>query len=267
MTVRVVRATSISGKITRPDGAPAAGTLVIAEGFAHQPASGRSRTAADGSFTIELPPEQAYAVCIADPEWAVWTRYVFVGAGQPVRNFDLTLERGIVIQGRVTGGEPPQPAAGLAVTLTAEMPDALPGGQHPMRHAPVRVAETDHNGHYEFRVGPGVYWLMGPAPPGGDSSSDLLQARNGQDIERNLRLASVSLPGRTVRGVVRSRQPDGPPISRAIVVSAPIEPGISPTAAFTDHDGRFELPGSYRRVLVYASRSVGESRGVHDRRG
>ena len=64
LIAHVVRCGEIRGKVTHPDGSPAPGILVEAAGVGG-PASagpGRARTDANGSFTMELPPEQSYMV-------------------------------------------------------------------------------------------------------------------------------------------------------------------------------------------------------------
>ena len=137
LTMRLLRHTPISGKVTRPDGAPASGILVIADGVgsAYPTGSGTARTAADGSYTIELPPDQSYMVHVFDDEWAARSRTgVVVREGQPHSGVDLRLERGTLIHGRVTAGQPPQPAPGLAL-MVAEQGPAVPIGTFPHQPA------------------------------------------------------------------------------------------------------------------------------------
>ena len=72
LIARVVQFTPISGKVTLPDGSPASGILVAADGAgsANPGGSGRVRPAADGSYTMDVPPEQSYMVYVVDDEWA-----------------------------------------------------------------------------------------------------------------------------------------------------------------------------------------------------
>ena len=75
-------------------------------------AQGRVRTAADGSYAMDLPPEQSYMIGVIDDEWAAPSRGgVVVREGVP-GGLDLTLERGAVIRGRVTAGPESKPVAG-----------------------------------------------------------------------------------------------------------------------------------------------------------
>ena len=98
----VQRFTPISGKVTRPDGTVAAGILVCADGVgdAYPAGSSRARTAADGSFKMELPPNQSYTVYVNDTEWAAASRTgVVVREGKAVAGVDIRLLPGSVIHG------------------------------------------------------------------------------------------------------------------------------------------------------------------------
>ena len=115
-TLHLFKVTPISGKVTRPDGSPAAGILVTAKDFGmiDQVGPARGRTAADGSYTIDVAPGRPYIVYVTDDEWAARNQHVAdVLEGKPRTGVDFRLERGTVIHGRVTAGDPPRPAPGL----------------------------------------------------------------------------------------------------------------------------------------------------------
>ena len=62
----------MSGSVRFPDGRPAGGLLIRAEGG---PRSGRSinlaaRTLADGSYVLDAPSESSYIVTVVDETWA-----------------------------------------------------------------------------------------------------------------------------------------------------------------------------------------------------
>ncbi len=108
LTAHFLRCTRVSGKVSMPDGSPAAGILVEAHGVgvnASWPGLGRARTAADGSYVMDLSPEQSYMIGVIDDEWAAKSRAgVVVREGVPLVGLDLTLERAAVVWGRVTAG-------------------------------------------------------------------------------------------------------------------------------------------------------------------
>jgi RNA polymerase sigma factor (sigma-70 family) len=267
LTARVSRFTPISGKVTRPDGSPAAGIRVAAQGVGPAYPAGKTeaRTAADGTYKMELPPNQSYMVYVDDDEWAAPSRTgVVIREGKPHPDVDVRLQPGCLIHGRVTAGPESQPVPGVTVMLYEQGP-AVPDGTlvdqpAPLRDAAMRVADTDSDGRYAFRVGPGEYQLTGPGPgpvsrgpDGGDRTpSERLKVRDEQEIRKDFQLARQLRPLRFLRGVVRAQKPDGRPIAGAIVITEPIGDRISPTHGFADEKGRFQLYRPFGKGLVYA---------------
>jgi RNA polymerase sigma factor (sigma-70 family) len=261
LTMRLLRQTPISGKVTKPDGTPASGILVMADGVgdAYPAGSATTRTAADGSYTIEVPPEQSYMVHVFNAEWAARSRTgVVVRERQPCSGIDLRLERGTVISGRVTAGQPPQPAAGVALSLSEQGPE-VPIGTFPQQPAPLneaslRIVDTDSDGRYAFRVGPGEYELTGPGLHGPGTKPEHLKVADEKDITRDFQSSQGSRPWwQRLRGVVRLIRPGGPPIAGAIVVAEPRGGArVPPSHGFTDEKGRFELFRPFDRALIYA---------------
>ena len=268
VTLRVQRLTRVTGKVAKPDGSPAAGVLIVAEGAgsAYPPGSGRARTAADGSYAMDLPPDQSYMVCVDDDEWAARSRTgVVVRDGQLQTGVDLRLERGSVIRGRVTAGKDSRPALGLAVMLFEQGP-AVPKGTFKEQLAELyqsssRIADTDADGRYAFRVAPGAYQLIGPREREADPVSERLKVGPGQEIEKNFRLARLDQPWRIIRGVVRSNDANGSLIPGAIVVAEAIGVRSPPIRGFADDKGHFEFPRIFGRSLIYARDSGGNLAG------
>jgi RNA polymerase sigma factor (sigma-70 family) len=269
VTMRLLRHTPISGKVTRPDGAPASGILVMADGRgdAYPAGSSTARTADDGSYTIEVPPEQSYMVHVFDDEWAARSRTgVVVRERQPRSGVDLRLERGTLIRGRVTAGQPPQPAAGVGMLLSEHGP-AVPNGTFPKQPTPLieaslRIVDTDADGRYAFRVGPGDYDLTDPGARGPGTKPEYLKVGGGNDITRDFQISQSSRPWwQRLRGVVRLSRPGGPPVAGAIVVAEPIGARIPPSHGFADDKGRFELFRPFDRALIYARDPKGNFAG------
>jgi RNA polymerase sigma factor (sigma-70 family) len=268
LTARVIRFTQVAGKVTRPDGSPAAGILVAADGVgpAYPAGSSRARTGADGSYKMALPPNQSYTVYVNDPEWAARSRTgVVVREEQAPPAVDLRLEPGSVIHGRVTAGRAAQPAAGVTVMLFEKGP-AVPKGtliDQPadLSDGATRVADTDSDGRYAFRVGPGEYHLSGPSEPGVNAKSERIKVGDGQDFQRDFKLARLVRPLRMVRGVVRAEKADGPRIAGAIIVVEPIGDRIPPTHGSADDEGRFAVPRPFGAALVYARDPAGNLAG------
>jgi RNA polymerase sigma factor (sigma-70 family) len=308
VTMRLLRHTTISGKVTRPDGAPASEILVVAQGAgnAYPAGSGSARTLADGSYTLAVPPEQSYMVYVDDGEWAARTQTgVVVREGQPRSGVDLRLENGSVISGRVTaggelasqarrrrrpgagmmgggitvspglaskgrrrgqaagaigdavnGGQGSEPASGLAVMLVEQGP-SVPKGTlkdqpENLSQTCLRIADTDADGRYAFRVGPGDYQLTGPSESGTNVIPQQIRIGDATDIVRDFHVRRLRRPWQTLRGVVHLSEPGGPPVAAAIVVAQPIGARVPPSHGFADDDGRFELFCPSETALVYA---------------
>ncbi len=166
LTARFLRLTRVSGKVSIPDGSPAAGILVEAHGVGVNGSlrgfgSGRARTATDGSYAMDLAPEQSYMIGVIDDEWAATSRAgVVVREGVPQVGLDLTLERGkraAVVWGRVSVGRDAKPAPGQPVVLDEEGP-AIPPGTFKNQPAGLndafqRVTDTDDDGRFAFHHG------------------------------------------------------------------------------------------------------------------
>ena len=266
LTLRLSKATPISGKVFRPDGSPAAGILVTAKDFSmiDQVGPCLARTAADGSYTIDAAPGRPYMVFISDDEWAARNQNVVeVLEGKPRTSVDFRLESGSVIHGRVTAGDPPRPAPGLSLQLIEEEP---PHGQ-PLMEGLTRIADTDQDGRYAFRVVRGVYAFRGPNERGVNGAFEQIKVGDGQDIEKDFRVSRSSLPRRTLRGVIRSDRPDGPPIARAVVIGAPLEVSEMLSHTFANGEGKFELTSPVGSALIYARDGAGTRGGFSLVRG
>ena len=158
----------------------------------------------------------------------------------------------------MTAGPESQPSPGVTVMLQEEGP-AVPVGTlvnqpRPLSDTAMRVADTDADGRYLFRVGPGNFRLTGPRSTYFPelAQGERLKVADGQNLVRNFQLARQLRPRRFLRGVVRAEKPDGPPIAGAIVVAEPIGARIPPTQGFADDDGTFQLFRPFGNAMVYA---------------
>ena len=109
LTVRVRRATRLSGTVRFADGRPAGQIQVRASGWGRDgPARGirTTRTGNDGQYAVDVPPERAYMVAVIDDAWAAQSLMnVAVREGQAQRGLDLTLiKRNVTSWTRFTEG-------------------------------------------------------------------------------------------------------------------------------------------------------------------
>lgn len=167
LEARMLRATTIRGVVRGPDGRPAAGVLVRAEGRGATNLYCRmhTRTAQDGSYRFEVAPEQSYMLAVFDDRHAARTLTgVVVREGQPRDGLDIDLIDGTLLHGRVTAGKDRTPVAGAIITLVQRgerLPNDLVGRFGENAESLPRWATTDADGRYRIRVGPGHYQLYG----------------------------------------------------------------------------------------------------------
>ena len=209
-------------------------------------------------------------IYVVDDEWAAKSLSgIVVHEGLPRAGLDLRLERGCVIRGRVTAGPTSLPAPGLTVLLVEQGPlvpkRALKDQPDDLRDVFLRVADTDQDGRYAFRVAAGSFELTGPRQEGAESVPETLNVGNEREIERNFRLARAVRPWRTLRGVVRAREHGGPTIADAIVVAEPIGIRSEGSKGSADEKGRFELHRPFARAFVYARNPKGDLAGYATR--
>jgi hypothetical protein len=252
LSARLYRNVSASGKVTLPDGRPAGGILVQAEGRGHTNMyfRGYARTKADGTYAFRLYPNQTYIVAIIENEWAAPSHVgIVVHEGQPVANLDFRLGTGTLVEGSVTVGPNRKPMVKEGISVVEKCP-----GQNADL---ARWANTDTSGHYHIRVGRGVYQIMAWA----DQERHELVVHEEPRIERDFMLARRFIG--PLRGLVVLRD-GGQPVTGATVKGESADPsgrgGFE--QAITDAHGRFEVERWYERAWVYARSSDGRFAGL-----
>jgi beta-lactamase regulating signal transducer with metallopeptidase domain len=91
---RLMHRTPISGKVILPDGGGKADILVRAEGRGNTPFfyRGQTRTGPDGSYLLNVYPDQVYMITVIDDFWASDTQSgIVVREGESVQDIDLHL--------------------------------------------------------------------------------------------------------------------------------------------------------------------------------
>ena len=151
LTAHLLRDTRLSGTVRFPDGRPAGGLLIKAEGG---PRSGTSinlaaRTLADGSYVLDAPSESSYIVTVVDETWAAPSlSNVIVREGRAQGGLDLALTKGTLLHGQVNEAPDHRPAAGAKVWLTEE------GGpvSKDLRRSGFRLCATDAKFDRRYRT-------------------------------------------------------------------------------------------------------------------
>jgi hypothetical protein len=262
LTAHLLRDTRLSGTVRFPDGRPAGGLLIKAQGG---PRSGTSinlaaRTLADGSYVLDAPSESSYIVTVVDETWAAPSlSNVIVREGRAQGGLDFVLTKGTLLHGQVSEARGRRPAHGAVVWLTEEGgPVAMDVRRSGFHAAKLMQSSTaDANGRYPFRVGPGQYSLR--SPHAGGTEPLTVEVKNEAEIVRDLALAG-SVRDTYFSGVVLEKTPQGDrPVARAAVrtLRAGLNNSSSPSTA--DDQGRFRMlriPGEQSLFGLSPDRSL-----------
>ena len=109
----------VSGRVVLPDGSPAPGidVRVCGEGFGIDGFRDSTVSAEDGTFQIDVNPDQYYLFAAGNREWASAATARVVRLGQPVDGVELKLQRATRVFGRMTAGTDEEAIADAYVHL------------------------------------------------------------------------------------------------------------------------------------------------------
>jgi hypothetical protein len=142
LVAHFVPATTISGKVSTPDGKPKAGILLYA---ARHGRGVHARTSSDGTYRLEVQGNETYRLAVFDDDWAAPPRWVVVNRKRPPRNIDLQLIPGTLVQGTATFGPERKPVVGDLLLWDSQAGESG------------RWIKTEKNGAYKVRLPPGEF--------------------------------------------------------------------------------------------------------------
>ncbi|MHC5537913.1 carboxypeptidase-like regulatory domain-containing protein, partial [Singulisphaera rosea] len=250
---KMSRTGAIRGRVFHPDGSTAAGVRIQASGSGQgiDTGFGRALTGDDGTYAMEVPPEELYVVYVEDEEWTAPTRLdVVVRTGHPVDDINFTLPRGVTVRGTVTDGPQRTSVAGEEIELIQDgrhTPPELLDPDDSLRHQGRRSIHmtTDSGGHYSTRVAPGFYSLVGPSR----FEAETLNVKDGIDIVRDF-----AMP-RPVKGPLSGRVLEaggaGKGVAGAKVAYVSADDRSLPILIKTDDQGRFRCERYLDRATFY----------------
>jgi Carboxypeptidase regulatory-like domain len=241
---RLLKVVTCGGRVTDPDGAPAAGLLVQAEGrgYTNHYCRCYARTGADGTYRFDLFPDQGYLITVVDADRAAEVlKNIVIREGKPRTDLDIHLITGTLIEGRVTGGAKNEPASGQTVYLTqggATLPAELGKEVAGQTIELTRWARTGPDGRYRLRVGPGDIRVAGP-----DFKFTEIKVASEANLTRDFQLP------RLASGLfeLTVRKSDGSPAKGASVALG------TTGQARADEKGTVRTLRSREPMLVYAS--------------
>jgi hypothetical protein len=186
----LLRRPKVSGLVLHADGKPAAGILLQAEGRGKTNHYFREfiRTRSDGTFEFAVYPEQGYLIAVAEKEWAAAShRGLIAREGEDRSDVFLTLGKGTRVHGTVFNSATGKPLAGQTITVIEQgekIPeDSIlgPWSLDSQVEQLVRWTETDAQGRYSIRLGPGAYEISAAYS---DDGRGLLVVKEGTPEEQ-----------------------------------------------------------------------------------
>jgi protocatechuate 3,4-dioxygenase beta subunit len=251
LVARLFRNVAITGKVTRPDGKPAGGILLQAEGRGNTNHYCRRlvRTRADGTYSLLVNPDQSYLIAVTDDRWAASAKTGLIAReGKPQQNIDFALHNGTLLQGKLTIGRGKKPVAKQTITLIQEgsaLPADLKGQWGRSQEQLVRWAATDKDGHYSIRVGPGTYKISGP-----ETDHRRLVVKEEKIVTEDFHIDRLARG--PLEGVVLAKTVDGKPVAGAIVQGESVKwSGHAGFEAVADDKGCFRSERWHDDMYLY----------------
>jgi len=176
VVAELVRKVRVSGRVFAADGSPTAGASVLAAGDGYH--YGYFRTAAktgdDGKFELEVSPDEYYSLVAERDDAVSQVLNIVVRKGEPTTGLELSLARGTRLHGQVTLAPDNVPVANFELKLRQrpaveyrelgaeqQLPNPSESRDY-IQPLLERATRTDEAGRFEFVVGPGSYYLVGP---------------------------------------------------------------------------------------------------------
>jgi beta-lactamase regulating signal transducer with metallopeptidase domain len=258
------------GHVVFADGAPAVGATVsvAGAGYAFDGFQGKTRAGADGSFEIQVNPDQFYLFAASLDRQVSRAQTRVVRLGQPVEGIRLILQAGARVHGRVTAETERRPLAGQYLILHLQpdrehdqLPrgDQLPNPRDDRKLVRPRIVQTVYSsaeGTFEFFAGPGKYDIMGPR------GADVPKFEIVDDTDVELNLHSDQPQPAEFRGRVVLKSDPDTGVAEAGVFGVATD-GLSPWLdAVADADGNFQVMRYKTAMLAYARTDDGKLAGI-----
>jgi hypothetical protein len=205
---------TISGKATLPNGTPAAGIKLLAEGRGNtlHVCCQTAVTGSDGSYVMKVSPGQIYMVAVVDEKWTAATRAAIeIRAGEVRNDVDFALEKGFLISGTAAGPEGKNPVGNLVFvrykgpelprSYWGPVPELFPNA------ALIRQTVTASGGRYGLRVPAGEYEIgIGAGAAGYDGTHYHVTSIKVQDHDVILDIGCKrsTNPARTTASLVKA---------------------------------------------------------------
>lgn len=269
LTMKLEKLVPVSGKVTLPDGSPAKGIPVAADGAGYQFDSFHKTVQTDdqGHYLFNAEPNQVYLMIAGNEKWSAAPHTGFaVWPGKPIQNLDFKLQPATRIHGRVTVGSQHEPVADQRIMAFIRGQDAhnqkdfnLPNPTHSNRWVQPQLvfqAQTDEQGNYELFLGPGTYSIRGPS----QTQSQKFEITN--ETEKEIDFHAARPETGILTGSVVAGDPPRPVAEAQITGIYRKSLSVGDLGATTSQDGRFKAERQLHPVVLYAESKDKKMAGV-----
>jgi RNA polymerase sigma factor (sigma-70 family) len=258
ITIRLKPEGRIEGRITYGDtGKPAEGIQIYAPSIADRNDYGNAITDANGQYVISNLKAGQYNVLL-QPGYAEWTTIIAVEGvkvteGQTIKDVNLTLIKGGIINGKVIDKDTNEPISGQWIDINDR---SQPG---PDFSFPIYSGK---DGTFQFRATPGKVKVYTNMPQQGyepvspmEKIVDVVEGGTVTDVNFEFQKVKTF----TVKGTVFT--PDGDPVAGAIIADAW---EWYRQIAVSDKDGKFTISGlrQGQKITVNADQKELHLRGA-----
>lgn len=269
-TITLLPLVTVTGSVLHADGSPAKDVPVLASGagYGMNRFRGKTRTGADGTFQFRVYPNMYYHFVAGNEDFASPGFNVVVLRKPPEKKIKLVLGDAVHIHGRVTVGPDKKPAARQHIMLMQrdvrdhfKLPknERLPNPEDSRTAITAYISrnvQTDKDGRFEFFVGPGRYYIIGPRsvkPPN-------FEITKQKSHEVNLHSALPSTGRITGRVVLKGKPARG--VAKVKIKGVPLKSGMAYLEAVTRKNGRFEATRGLSEMVVHARSAEGKLAGI-----
>ncbi len=275
-TVRMRKAIPVRGTLRFPDGTPAQGWTVRAQGpndfveYLLSDADGRYEIAAVPDSIVNLNAERPDGPVGEgiDKDWIAVPQLNVETGTEPILVRDFTLEKGTRISGRAVAGNENEPVADCSVLIYCleKRSDAPEEMDEDRKYTTIDSwwwARTDARGEYEFWVAPGDYNLtLQYGNQYGPGQRRRIEVARGEEQTVDFHVEKVKVDSvRKIRGTALFGEDSTSPVAGAEISFMAHDlrfDAWEDSHIKADENGNFEILGKNEPVYVVASTSDGK---------
>lgn len=269
-TITLLPLVELTGTVVTAKGRPGKNVPVIISGSGYADGGFHRTINTDdrGRFRISVNPDMYYQFVASNEDFASEGFNLVVRRKTPKDIIELVLRDAVRVHGRLTVGEDRKPVAGQYVRLyQRDAKDYYKLPQNERLHNPddsrgaisgmiTRSTRTDKDGSFEFFVGPGKYYIIGPAgvkPP---------QFEIAKQKSHEVNLHSDGPPTLKTAGRIIAKGQPATAVAGVTIKGVALNSRMRYLEAVSEKAGRFEAVRGRSDMVVHARSKDGKLAGM-----